>query len=265
MIRAAMSAARSLASDFAEVDFLQVSRKGPADFVSQADIKAESIIIESLKKVRPDVPFLAEEMAAEDPALASKSPADFPAVWIVDPLDGTTNFLHGLPHWAISIAYAEKGQVLAGVIFDPIKDELFAAARGQGVHVNRRRVRSSQRNELADCIFATGIPFLGRGDAADHARFNRELAGVMEVSAGVRRFGAASLDLAYVAAGRYDGFWERGLSVWDVAAGVLMVEESGGKVTDFSGSARQALKGDIVAAPGRLHRKLTHILSQAAE
>ncbi len=217
MENAARKAARKLLRDFNEVENLQVSRKGPADFVSNADVGAEKLIREELEYARPDFGFKLEE-GGEVPAKDGKS------YWVIDPLDGTTNFLHGMPHFAISIALMEGKEILAGLILDPVKDELFWAAKGEGAFVNNQRLRVSGRNRMADCVFATGIPFLGK---PGHETFLREAHEIMAISAGIRRFGAASLDLAYVAAGRFDGYWERGLDIWDVAAGTLIAREAG--------------------------------------
>ena len=260
MHKAATAASRSMLRDFGEVENLQVSRKGPADFVSRADTNAERAIKSELLKARPDWGFLMEESGVTrgvDP--------DAP-VWIVDPLDGTTNFLHGIPHFAISIAVKDKGKITAALIFDPLRHEYFFAEAGQGAYIqgayiNDRRIRVSGRRHMADSLFATGIPFLGHGDADGHTQFSKELHRVMGVSSGVRRFGSAALDLAYVASGRYDGFWERGLSSWDIAAGILLVREAGGFVSDFASRDRALESGDLVAANPTIHAKLLKILN----
>lgn len=225
MLIAVKKAAKGLVRDFGELENLQVSRKGPSDFVSNADLKAEKILKAELRKARPAYSFLMEESGAEDGADTSRR-------WIVDPLDGTTNFLHGIPHFAISVALEEKGEIVAGVIYNPILDELYTAEKGNGAFVNDRRLRVSGRRDLAESLFATGIPFQGKGG---HARFLGQLAKVMAKTSGVRRIGAASLDLAYVAAGRVDGYWEEGLHPWDCAAGILLVKEAGGYVTTLDG------------------------------
>src|SRR5690554_3014802 len=253
MTRAAFKAARHLKRDFGEVENLQVSRKGPADFVSTADLKAEKILREELSRARPDYGFLMEESGA------SSAQNGETRRWLVDPLDGTTNFLHGLPHFAISIALEEKGEVIASVILDPIKDELFTAEKGQGAFLNDRRIRVSGRRRLDEGLFATGIPFKGR---AGHKTFLEELEKVMAVTAGVRRWGTAALDLAYVAAGRYEGFWERGLKSWDIAAGILLVREAGGQVSEIGGRAMTLDSGSILAANTQLHRDLDKLLTQ---
>ncbi len=216
MIKAARKAGRSLVKDFQEVENLQVSAKSAGDFVSRADIAAEKIIKEELSEARPTYGWLGEEsdpVAGQDPTRR----------WIVDPLDGTTNFLHGLPHWAVSIALEHKGQIVAGVVFDASKDELFVAEKGKGAWMNDRRIRVSDRHRMIESIYATGLPFAGRSDLPATLS---DLAKVLPACAGVRRWGAASLDLAYVAAGRYDGFWERSLNIWDIAAGLILAREA---------------------------------------
>lgn len=218
MIKAARKAGRSLVKDFQEVENLQVSSKGAGDFVSKADIAAEKILKDELMGARPTYGWLAEEGGAEDGQDPTRR-------WIVDPLDGTTNFLHGLPHWAISIALEHKGNIVAGVIFDPAKDELFFAEKGTGAWMNETRIRVSDRHRMIESVFATGIPFGGRADLPETIQ---DLARIMPTCAGVRRWGAAALDMAYVAAGRYEGYWERRLNAWDLAAGVIIVKEAGG-------------------------------------
>ena len=253
MIRAADRAARGLKRDFGEVANLQVSRKGPADFVSAADLRAEQVLREQLRRARPDYALLMEESGA------SPGAAESGRRWIVDPLDGTSNFLHGLPHFAISIALEEAGELLAAVIYDPVKDDMFWAERGVGAYLNDRRMRVSSRSRMDSALIATGIPYKGHGE---HAGFQAELALVMAETAGVRRWGAAALDLAYVAAGRYDGFWERGLSPWDIAAGLLLVREAGGYVSAIEGGP-VSLDGDsILAANDKLHGPLVKLLGR---
>jgi myo-inositol-1(or 4)-monophosphatase len=238
MIKAARRAARSLMRDFGEVEHLQVSSKGPGDFVSRADIKAEEILKEELMEARPNYGWLAEEgeeIAGIDPTRR----------WIVDPLDGTTNYLHGLPHWAISIALEHKGEIVAAVIFNPTGEELFAAEKGAGAWLNDRRLRVSGRSEMIQMIFATGLPFGGRSDLPDSLQ---DLARILPGCAGVRRWGAAALDLAYVAAGRYDGFWERRLNTWDVAAGLLLVKEAGGFAESVTKGGNPLSDGSVIAS-----------------
>ncbi len=255
MIRAADKAARKLRRDYGEVANLQVSRKGPADFVSAADLKAEQVLREELGRARPGYALLMEESGAS----ANRDTAE--RCWIVDPLDGTTNFLHGLPHFAISIALEERGELIAGVVFDPIKNEMYYAEKGQGAYLNDRRIRVSSREHLADALVATGIPFLGHGDGP---AFMAELDAVSPKVAGVRRWGTASLDLAYVAAGRFDGFWERGLAAWDVAAGIVLVREAGGHVSEIGGKAIRLDSPSILATNEVLHRSLNRLLPKPA-
>ena len=247
MEAAARKAARGLVRDFGEVEQLQVSKKGPADFVSAADLRAERVLRTELAKARPRFGFVLEEQG-------EIKGVDEHNRWIVDPLDGTTNFLHGIPHFAISIAQERDGEVIAGVIYEPVRDEMFWAEKGAGAYLNDRRLRVSARTDLAASLIATGLPFKGR---TTHPRYLDTLKAVMEQVAGVRRFGSAALDLAYVAAGRFDGFWEYGLSRWDIAAGVLLVREAGGFVTDLGGGDDDVLAtGNVLAANGQLHSPL---------
>jgi myo-inositol-1(or 4)-monophosphatase len=225
MIAAARKAARALARDFGEVENLQVSRKGPSDFVSAADLKAEKTLFEDLSKARPGYGFVMEERGVVEGT-------DKTNRWLVDPLDGTSNFLHGIPHWAISIALEREGALIAGVIYNVVRDELFWAEKGAGAYLNDKRLRVAARSDMRDALFATGTPFHGR---PGHDVFLKEVERVISKSAGIRRWGAAALDLAYVAAGRFDGFWERGLGVWDIAAGAVLVREAGGVVTEPDG------------------------------
>ncbi|WP_085907212.1 inositol monophosphatase family protein [Kiloniella majae] len=255
MIRAAEKAARSLKRDFGEVENLQVSKKGPADFVSTADLKAEKILKEELKKARPEFGFLTEEAGVEKGESNDER-------WIIDPLDGTTNFLHGLPHFAISIALEVRGEIVAALVYDPIKDEMYTAEKGNGAYLNDRRLRVSGRVSLDSTIIATGTPFLGRGDRGP---FLREINAVMAQTAGVRRWGAAALDLAYVAAGRYDAFWERDLSPWDVAAGLLLVKEAGGSVTEVDGRAFMLKSQSILCANIDLHPKMVKLFKESGK
>jgi len=253
MEAAARKAARGLLRDFGEVEQLQVSKKGPADFVSNADLRAERTLRRELTKARPDFGLLMEEGGAEAGADAGRR-------WIVDPLDGTSNFLHGLPHFAISIALEEAGEVTAGLVHAPVGDEMFWAERGRGAYLNDRRIRVSARARLADALLATGIPFKG---IANHEGFLKTLAAVMPHVAGIRRFGSAALDLAYVAAGRYEGFWEYGLNPWDVAAGLILVREAGGFVTDFDGRTYRLGAPHILAGNDPLHDEIGRLLRAA--
>ena len=254
MIRAADKAGRVLRRDYGEVANLQVSRKGPADFVSAADLRAEKLLREELSRARPDYAFLMEESGASgDPEAARR--------WIVDPLDGTSNFLHGLPHFAVSIALEERGTLLAGVVLDPVKDELFYAEKGRGAFLNDRRIRVSARERPDEALIATGIPFAGHGG---HAAFQAELGAVAGRVAGIRRWGTASLDLAYVAAGRFDGYWERDLSSWDIAAGIVLVREAGGTISEIGGREIRHESPSILASNEPLHRVLNGLLRGAA-
>lgn len=255
MIKAARKAARSLVKDFREVENLQVSAKGPGDFVSKADVAAEAILKAELLGARPNYGWLAEEEAEEIPG------ADPTRRWIVDPLDGTTNFLHGLPHWAVSVALEHKGEVVAGVILDPTKDEMFVAEKGQGAWLNDRRLRVSGRRRMIESVFATGLPFGGRSDLPATLR---DLARLMPVCAGVRRWGTASLDLAYVAAGRYEGFWERRLNAWDMAAGLVILREAGGLAEAIGDPKGRILDdGEVVAANGAIFDQLAAVIRDA--
>ena len=251
MARAADKAARRLRRDFGEVENLQVSKKGPADFVSAADLRAEKILREELSRARPDYGFLMEESGATAASDGCERR------WIVDPLDGTSNFLHGLPHFCISIGLEDKGELVAGVIYDPLKDETFAAEKGLGAYLNDRRIRVSSRSRLNEALIGTGTPFKGHGDTAT---FLAEANAIMGATAGIRRWGAAALDLAYVAAGRLDGYWERDLSPWDTAAGIVIVREAGGFVTQIDGRQIRGHSPDILAANGALHEDLVRLL-----
>jgi myo-inositol-1(or 4)-monophosphatase len=250
MVKAAQKAAKGLVRDFGEVEQLQVSEKGPGDFVSTADLKAEDAIRYELTKARPGYGLMMEESAAE-------AGRDGQHRWIVDPLDGTTNFLHGIPHFAVSIGLEKDGEIVAGVIHNPVTDELFWAEKGAGAYLNDRRIRVSGRRDLAASVIGTGIPFIGHGD---HPAYLRQLEAVMAQVAGIRRMGAAALDLAYVAAGRFDGYFEPGLKPWDIAAGILLVREAGGYVTEIEGGRNMLTSGSVLAANDRLHLSLGSLL-----
>ena len=260
MERAARKAGQRLRRDFGEVEHLQVSRKGPADFVSKADQAAERTLWEELRAARPDWGFLLEE-AGEIEGDPGKPR------WVVDPLDGTSNFLHGIPHFAISIAVQEPkldgsgwGEVTAGLIYQPMTDESFWAEKTRGAWLHDRRLRVSSRRHLDEALIATGIPFAGRGEAVEWTRI---FAALGPQVAGIRRFGAASLDLAWVAAGRYDGFWESPLEPWDTAAGCLLVREAGGFVSDFKGRSAPICDQQIIAGNDALHSRLHKIIAGA--
>lgn len=253
MVAAARKAARGLQRDFGEVENLQVSLKGPANFVTAADKKAEKVIFQELSKARPGYGFLMEEGGVVEGADKSHR-------WIIDPLDGTTNFLHGIPMFSISIGLEREGQIVAGLVYNPISDEMFIAEKGQGAFLNDRRIRVAARRELAQSVVACGTPDLGR---PEHERYLTELRQVMLQVAGVRRMGSAALDLAYVAAGRFDAYWEANLAPWDVAAGIILVREAGGFVSDLNGRDDILQTGGILAGNEALHRQLGDVLKKA--
>jgi myo-inositol-1(or 4)-monophosphatase len=254
MEAAARKAGRSLKRDFGEVANLQVSMKGPANFVSAADHRAEEILRTELLKARPGYGFLGEEGGFREGT-------DKTHAWVVDPLDGTTNFLHSIPHFCISIALLREGTPIAGLIYNPANDEFFTAERGRGAFLNNRRIRVAARRRLAEAVVCCALPHHGRGDLA---LFRREMEAIQDKVAGLRRFGAAALDLAYIAAGRFDAYWERGLSAWDFAAGVLVVREAGGFVTDLEGHERTMnTPGDLIAGNEFMHREVLALLQKA--
>jgi myo-inositol-1(or 4)-monophosphatase len=253
MMTAARRAGRGLLRDFGEVEKLQVSVKGAGDFVSRADTRAEETVRAALTEARPNYGWLGEESAP----VAGKDPT---RRWIVDPLDGTTNFLHGLPHWAISIALEHKGEIVAGVIYDPVKDEMFAAEKGTGAWMNDERLRVSARSRMIEAIFATGIPWGGRPELPAALQ---DMARLLPVCAGVRRWGSAALDLAYVAAGRYEGFWERGLHPWDIAAGLVILREAGGLVETIAEGGDPLEDGALIAANGAIFERFARVIRNA--
>jgi len=250
MVRAALRAARALVRDFGEVEQLQVSVKGPADFVSAADRRAEQILHEELSRARPRWGFLMEESG-------ERGEPDAEFRWIVDPLDGTTNFLHGVPHWAISVALVRGEDILAGLVFDPVKNEMFTAEKGEGAFLNDRRIRVSARRELGTALIGCGIPVR---DWEGRRHFGAQMEAVSDHVAGIRRMGTASLDLAYVACGRLDGFWEFGLKPWDMAAGVLLIREAGGLVGRLEGEGEIFARGTLVAGNPWIYPRLRRIL-----
>jgi myo-inositol-1(or 4)-monophosphatase len=252
MVAAARKAARNLRRDFGEVEKLQVSLKGPANFVSAADHRAEETLRVELAKARPGYGFLGEEGGQQEGS-------DKTHRWIVDPLDGTTNFLHGIPHFAISIALERAGTIVAGVVYNPINEELFVAERGKGAFINDQRLRVAARRRLSEAVIACGLPHLGRGDLA---QFRKEFAAVQEKVAGIRRFGAATLDLAWIAAGRLDAYWERNLSAWDIAAGLLLVREAGGFASDLDGGDDMFAKREILAGNETMQHELLAMIRQ---
>ena len=253
MLRTARKAGRSLSKDFREVENLQVSRKGAGDFVSRADIAAENIIRDELMEARPTYGWVGEESDEEEGNDPTRR-------WIVDPLDGTTNFLHGLPHWAVSIALEHKGEIISGVIYDPCKDEMFFAEKGLGAWMNETRIRVSARHSIADSLYATGIPFSGRIE--DLPETINDLKKLMPKCSGVRRYGAAALDLAYVAAGRYEGYWERNLNNWDIAGGVIIAREAGAMVESISINGDPLTDGNIIAATEVQFNKFAKIIRE---
>jgi myo-inositol-1(or 4)-monophosphatase len=253
MIKAVHKASRTLKRDFGEIEQLQVSLKGPANFVSAADHRAEEILHEELERARPGYGFVGEEGGVREGS-------DQTHRWIVDPLDGTLNFLHGIPHFAISLALEREGMIVAGVVYNPANDELFSAERGKGAFLNDQRLRVAARKRLAEAVVACALPHPGRGDVV---LTRNEHAAVQDKVAGLRRFGAAALDLAWVAAGRVDAYWERGLSPWDMAAGIALVREAGGYATDLDGGEAMLTTGGIVAGNDAIHRELLRVVQDA--
>ena len=251
MVGAARKAGRSLARDFGEVENLQVSKKGPSDFVSAADRRAEDVLFTELQRVRPGYGFLMEERGVVEGS-------DRTHRWIIDPLDGTLNFLHGMPHYAISIGLERDGDLVAGVVYDLSRAEIFAAERGRGAFLNDRRIRVAGRTRMDEAVIATGIPCHGK---TGHDVFAREIAAISDKVAGVRRFGSAALDLAWVAAGRFDAFWERGLQPWDIAAGIVLVREAGGFVRGLDGT--EPTHGDILAGNASLTPQFADVQASA--
>ncbi|MCA8899171.1 MAG: inositol monophosphatase [Hyphomonas sp.] len=254
MIAAARAAGRSLARDFGEVENLQVSKKGPADFVSNADHRAEDIIYSHLTKARPGYGFVMEERGIVEGTDKSNR-------FIVDPLDGTLNFLHGQPHYAVSIGLERDGELLTGVVFDVAKNEIFWAETGRGAWLDQRKLRVAARRHLNEAVIATGTPWHGI-PGETHANFAREIAAMTPATAGIRRYGSAALDLAWVAAGRFDGFWERGLKPWDIAAGIVLVREAGGMATEMN-DGNLLETGDILAGNPDLHPLLLRQIRMA--
>ncbi|MGZ5929852.1 MAG: inositol monophosphatase family protein [Rhizomicrobium sp.] len=250
IIAAARKAGRPLIRDFGELENLQVSMKGPADFVTSADKRTEGILVEELTKARPGYAFLGEEGGIVEGR-------DKTHRFIIDPIDGTTNFMHGIPHFAISIGLEREGQLVSALVYNPVTDDLFTAEKGHGAFLNNKRLRVAARKDLGSSVIATGLPFMGK---EGHARAAAEMAAVMNVTAGIRRMGAASLDLAYVAAGRFDGFWEHGLQPWDMAAGILLLKEAGGVITDMNGGEQMMTNGQVVCANENLHPQLLKLL-----
>ncbi len=255
MVQAARKAARTLIRDFGEVENLQVSVKGPGNFVSAADLRAEETIREELAHARPGYGFLLEEsgeIKGTDPSHR----------WIVDPLDGTTNFLHGIPLFAINIALERNGEIVAGLTYNPITDEMFLAEKGKGAFMNDRRLRVAARRDLTQAVVCTGIPHIGWNN---HNQFSHQLAAIMPRVAGVRRTGSCALDMAFVAAGRFDAYWETGLSAWDLAAGIVLVREAGGYLTDMKNGSDILGTGSVLATNDALHRPLYDVITKAGK
>ena len=250
MVKAARRAGRSLKRDLGEVEHLQVSLKGPANFVTMADKRAEEMLYADLSKARPGYGFIGEEGG-------NREGADKSHTWIVDPLDGTTTFLHGIPQFAISIGLQREGTIIAGVIYNPANDELYIAERGKGAFLNDTRLRVAGRRKLDECVIACSLPHIGRGD---HELSRREMTAIQNRVAGLRRFGAASLDMAFVAAGRLDGYWERNLSSWDMAAGAIIVREAGGIVSCVDGESDPLKTGNVICGNEFIHAELVKIL-----
>jgi myo-inositol-1(or 4)-monophosphatase len=255
MIAAALKAGRGLKRDFGEVENLQVSLKGPGDFVSVADRKAEKTLFEELSKARPGYGFVMEEGGTVEGR-------DKTHTWYIDPLDGTTNFLHGLPVFAISIGLARDGQLVAGLVYNPATDDMYVAEKGQGAYYNNnRRLRVAARRDMADTLIGCGVPHIGK--LKEHGRFLKEFSAVMTQVGNLRRLGAAALDLCFVASGSYDGFWERDLKPWDMAGGIIIVKEAGGFVTDADGGPDMLDKGSICAGNDAIHRSLLKLIQPA--
>jgi len=252
IVKACRKASKILIRDFGEIEKLQVSVKGPGDFVTTSDKKVEKTLIDELSKARPNYSILSEEIGE------IKNDNEFK--WIIDPIDGTSNFLHGIPHFAISIALEQNNEIICGIIYDPIKDEMFSAEKGNGSYLNNQRMRVSARKKLKDCIIFTGGP--------RHNSENMELAlseykkFSSKVLVPIRKLGSAALDLAYVAAGRCDGFWQRNLNYWDIAAGIILVKESGGFITDFNGENDYIQNKTILAANSKINKEMIEVLKQ---
>jgi len=256
MFKAAEKAARGLVRDFGEIENLQVSRKGQADFVSNADYNSQKILRQELSLARPNFGFLMEE----DDGMEDTSGKD--ERWVVDPLDGTINFLHGLPHWNISIALERNGEVIAGLVYAPVQNEYFWAEKGLGAFSNFKRLRVSSRKDFSECLISCGIPYKGMLERKPN--FTKQLESVMPLVSGIRRFGAAALDLAYLAAGRYDGFWEECLDPWDSAAGILIVREAGGLVSSIKPDENPIYSGGMVASNYEIHNELLALIRNAS-
>ena len=252
MIKACRKASKILIRDFGEIENLQVSLKGPGDFVSAADKKVEKVLIEELQKARPDYSILSEEIGLIDNDKSFK--------WIIDPIDGTANFLHGIPHFAISIGLEHNKEIICGIIYDPIKDEMFIAEKGNGSYLNNQRMRVSSRSKLKDCMIFTGGPKIASEDRQLSLKEYNNFASTVLVP--IRKLGSAALDMAYVAAGRCDGFWQRNLNYWDIAAGIILVKESGGFVTDFDGENDYIQNKTILVTNSKINKEMIEVLNK---
>ena len=252
MVNACRKASKTLIRDFGEVEKLQVSPKGPGDFVSASDKKVEKILIEELQKAKPNYSILSEEIGE------IKNDDEFR--WIIDPIDGTANFLHGIPHFGISVGLEQNKEIICGVIYDPIKDEMFMAEKGNGSYVNNQRIRVSARNKLEECIIFTGGPKHSSKEQKlsleEYKKFS------LHVPTPIRKLGSASLDMAYVAAGRCDGFWQRNLNYWDIAAGIIIIKEAGGFITDFEGKDSYVENKTILATNSKITEEMIKVLKQ---
>jgi len=250
MVKACRKASKTLIRDFGEIENLQVSVKGPGDFVTASDKKVEKILIEELQKARPDYSILSEEIGEINNDKSFK--------WIIDPIDGTSNFLHGIPHFAISVGLEHNDEIICGIIYDPIKDEMFVAEKGNGSYLNNQRIRVSSRSKLKDCMLFTGGP---KKESKDRELALKEYYNFStKVHTPIRKLGSASLDMAYVAAGRCDGFWQRNLKYWDIAAGIILVKESGGFVTDFYGENKYMENKTILVTNSKINKEMIDIL-----
>ena len=250
MVKACRKASKTIIRDFGEVENLQVSLKGPGDFVTASDKKVEKILIDELQKARPKYSILSEEIGEINNDQSFK--------WIIDPIDGTANFLHGIPHFAISLGLEYEKEIICGIIYDPIKDEMFTAEKGNGSYVNNKRMRVSSRSKLKDCIIFTGGPKMGSADQEISLKEYNLFSS--KVLTPIRKLGSASLDMAYVAAGRCDGFWQRNLKYWDIAAGIILVKEAGGFATDFQGENQYMQNKTILVTNSKINEEMIEVL-----
>ena len=252
IIKACMKASRSLIRDFGEIENLQVSTKGPGDFVTSADKRTEKILINELQKAHPDYGIITEETGIINKSNTYKR-------WVIDPIDGTMNFLNGIPQFAISIGYEEKGEIICGVIFNPIINEMFVAEKGNGAYLNNSRIRVSNKKKIKDALLVTGGP---KGASKIKNKIFSEYINVSNNVSNVRKFGSAALDMAYVACGRFDGYWQRELNYWDIAAGIIILKEAGGFVNFFEEDSNNPLKKNIIAGNSYIHDQLLDLISK---